>query len=176
VHSLPPTAAAKKMGEEMGDAQLAESFKDEELGASGGLRDKVPAPTTPRAPPATRKASLMTSQTLEALIDTTAEFFKRQPTSKCAHCGANNPTVKREGCAKVFLAPLPAKKRMANAALGTPILSVLHRIAGACVCVCKGKEGTEGCVCVGGGRGREGGCLFWEEGGWGGMPPAVALP
>lgn len=38
----------------------------------------------------------MTAQTLEAMIDTIGDFFKRQPTGgKCHNCGAHNPTIKR---------------------------------------------------------------------------------
>lgn len=38
----------------------------------------------------------MTAQTLEAMIDTIADFFRKQPgAGKCHNCGANNPTIRR---------------------------------------------------------------------------------
>jgi hypothetical protein len=38
----------------------------------------------------------MTAQTLEAMIETIGDFFKKQPTGgKCHNCNANNPTIKR---------------------------------------------------------------------------------
>ncbi len=43
-----------------------------------------------------RNPAAMTAQTLEAMIDTIGDFFKRQPTGgKCQNCGAHNPTIKR---------------------------------------------------------------------------------
>lgn len=43
-----------------------------------------------------RSPAYMTAQTLEAMIDTIGDFFKRQPTGgKCHNCGAHNPTIKR---------------------------------------------------------------------------------
>lgn len=44
----------------------------------------------PRAP------CCMTAATLEAMIDTIGDFFKRQPAGgKCQNCGAHNPTIKK---------------------------------------------------------------------------------
>ena len=42
-----------------------------------------------------RSPGAMTAQTLEAMIDTIGDFFKRQPVGKCHNCGCNNPTIKR---------------------------------------------------------------------------------
>lgn len=72
-----------------------------------------------------RSPATLTSQTLEAMINTVGEFFRRQPTGKCQNCGAHNPTVKREGFSKIFVLRLPAKKQAANATQGTPILQNL---------------------------------------------------
>lgn len=77
-----------------------------------------------------RNPAAMTAQTLEAMIDTIGDFFKRQPTGgRCQNCGAHNPTIKREGHSKLFMMPLPAKKRAQNQVQGTPILSVLARLS-----------------------------------------------
>lgn len=67
----------------------------------------------------------LTAQTLDAMIDTVTDFFRKQPSSRCQNCGAHNPTVKREGFTKLFLMPLPGKKRAANAMQGTPILGAM---------------------------------------------------
>ena len=43
-----------------------------------------------------RSPAAMTAQTLEAMIDTIGDFFKRMPTNgKCNNCGAHSPTIKR---------------------------------------------------------------------------------
>ena len=43
-----------------------------------------------------RSPAVMTAQTLEAMIATISDFFKKQPTGgKCNNCGAHNPTIKR---------------------------------------------------------------------------------
>ena len=43
-----------------------------------------------------RSPACMTAQTLESMIDTIGDFFRKQPASgKCQNCGANNPTIKR---------------------------------------------------------------------------------
>lgn len=66
----------------------------------------LPAPLTPPLPllpsplpgMGPRSPAFMTAQTLEAMIDTIGEFFKRQPTGgRCQNCGAHNPTIKRCG-------------------------------------------------------------------------------
>ncbi len=51
----------------------------------------------------------------------------------------------REGHSKLFMLPLPPKKRAANQAQSTPILSVLHRHAGAAKEVSRRDE-SAGCV------------------------------
>jgi len=75
-----------------------------------------------------RSPQFLTAQTLEAMIETTGDFFKRQPDGKCKNCNAHNPSVKREGFAKLFTMPLSAKKHAANQVQGTEILSVLQRL------------------------------------------------
>lgn len=127
------SAAAKRAG---GDilTQDAEMDEDEEQRAQEGLEYDVTAAVEHSMTRAARglgprNPKVLTSQTLESMIDTIADFFRRQPTGKCQNCGAHNPTVKREGHSKLFLMPLPPKKRAANEVQGTPILSVLDRFS-----------------------------------------------
>ncbi|KAL4436828.1 hypothetical protein ABPG75_003967 [Micractinium tetrahymenae] len=127
------SAAAKKTGGEMIDDAM--EMDDLDSGAakqfsydvSKGVKAseaKAGKGMGPRSPAA------MTAQTLEAMIDTIGDFFKRQPTGgKCQNCGAHNPTIKREGHSKLFMMPLSAKKRAQNQVQGTPILSVLQRLS-----------------------------------------------
>ncbi|KAL4526208.1 hypothetical protein Ndes2437B_g07463 [Nannochloris sp. 'desiccata'] len=111
------SAAAKRSGGELiDDAMDLDDIEDNtaEARAARGLG--------PRSP------QILTAQTLEAMIETMGDFFKRQPNGKCQNCSANNPGIKREGFSKLFAMPLPAKKRAANQVQGTEILSVLQRM------------------------------------------------
>eukprot|EP00887_Chlorella_sp_A99_P007930 scaffold12.g7930.t1 len=127
------SATAKRKGGELIDEAMEMEDLDTgearawDYSVEKGVADsaaKAGAGLGPRSP------GVVTAQTLEAMIDTISAFFKRQPTTgKCQNCGANNPTVKREGTGKLFIMPLPAKKRAANAVQGTPILSALARLS-----------------------------------------------
>jgi len=44
----------------------------------------------------------LTCHVQEALRETVSEFFSRMPTHKCANCNAVNPTVRKQGAAKLF--------------------------------------------------------------------------
>jgi len=108
------TAEGKKAGKSAYDYNVSASVKRSAARAALGLG--------PRSP------QILTAQTLEAMIETMGDFFRRQPNGKCQNCNAHNPTVKREGFTKLFAMPLPAKKHAANQVQGTEILSVLQRI------------------------------------------------
>lgn len=127
------SAAAKRSGGEMIDDAIDQEDLDESTAKT--TRDYDVAEAVQRTAArlgkglGPRSPATLTAQTLEAMIETVGDFFRRQPTGKCQNCGAHCPTVKREGYSKLFLMPLPAKKRAANATQGTPILSVLQRLA-----------------------------------------------
>lgn len=122
-------AAAKRVGDQIIDE---ESVPEKPKGRSSDRSDPEPAHDVegsskramsgmgPRSP------AHLTAQTLESMIETISEFFKKQPTGKCQNCGAHNPAIKREGHAKLFVMPLPSKKHAANVVQGTPILGILH--------------------------------------------------
>ncbi|PSC74762.1 beta and beta-prime subunits of DNA dependent RNA-polymerase [Micractinium conductrix] len=127
------SAAAKKAGGDMIDDAMG--MEDLEGGAAQqfsydvakGVRGSAAQAARGMGP---RSPAAMTALTLEAMIDTIGDFFRKQPTGgKCHNCGAHNPTIKREGHSKLFMMPLSAKRRAQNQVQGTPILSVLARLA-----------------------------------------------
>ncbi|KAI3425875.1 hypothetical protein D9Q98_007848 [Chlorella vulgaris] len=128
------SAAAKKAGGEILDEALNQ-FADIPTGAgkqfsynvAKGIKESAIRASSGKGP---RSPECMTAQTLEAMIETIGDFFKKQPTGgKCHNCNANNPTIKREGHSKLFMMPLSAKKRAQNQVQNTPILSVLARLS-----------------------------------------------
>ena len=135
------SAAAKRSGGDLIDEAMAMDKGGEKTDkiqeeTTGGLDYDVTAAVKGSAARASRglgprNPQVLTAQTLEAMIGTVGDFFRRQPSGKCQNCGAHNPGVKREGFSKLFAMPLPPKKRAANAVQGTPILSVLQRIVDA---------------------------------------------
>lgn len=60
----------------------------------------------------------------EALTALRVDFFKEQPSSKCANCGCHNPSVKQFGNTKLFMTRLKAAAVAANAARGVAIRQV----------------------------------------------------
>ncbi|EFN55686.1 hypothetical protein CHLNCDRAFT_133943 [Chlorella variabilis] len=128
------SAAAKKAGGEILDEAL-QQFEDLDTGAAKQFSYDVAKGVKASAARAgrgmgPRSPVCMTAQTLEAMIDTIGDFFRKQPTGgKCHNCGANNPTIRREGHSKLFMLPLSPKRRAQNQVQGTPILSVLARLA-----------------------------------------------
>eukprot|EP00208_Stichococcus_sp_RCC1054_P004326 CAMPEP_0206143018 /NCGR_PEP_ID=MMETSP1473-20131121/19032_1 /ASSEMBLY_ACC=CAM_ASM_001109 /TAXON_ID=1461547 /ORGANISM="Stichococcus sp, Strain RCC1054" /LENGTH=1731 /DNA_ID=CAMNT_0053538243 /DNA_START=203 /DNA_END=5398 /DNA_ORIENTATION=- len=67
----------------------------------------------------------LTSHSLEAIRNCTNEFIKSMPLKICAHCGANNPTIKREGSAKVFQMPLTTAALTKNLVQGSVIRPIV---------------------------------------------------
>lgn len=128
------SAAAKRSGGDMIDEAMQVDDLDIDGAAGKAAHDyDVTASVKGSAARAQRglgprSPQVLTAQTLEAMIDTVGDFFRRQPNGKCQNCAAHNPGIKREGHSKIFAMPLPAKKRAANTVQGTPILSVLQRI------------------------------------------------
>jgi DNA-directed RNA polymerase I subunit RPA1 len=134
------SAAAKRSGGELiDDAMELDSDDEEEEEGDKPAKEKsaydydVAASVKRSAARAARglgprSPQILTAQTLEAMIETMGDFFRKQPNGKCQNCNAHNPGVKREGFSKLFAMPLPAKKRAANQVQGTEILSVLQRI------------------------------------------------
>jgi DNA-directed RNA polymerase I subunit RPA1 len=149
---LGSSAAAKKAGGEMIDEMLAAeaaaaagSDSDGDGGGDGAAaaakaraaRDALDYDVTAKVGRSGERAArgrgprdpaVLTAQTLEAMIDTIGELFRKQPAGKCQNCGAHSPAIRREGFSKLFALPLPPKKRAANSVQGTPVLSVLHRL------------------------------------------------
>ena len=128
--SVTTSTAAKKAGGGLIDDAM--HLNDVDLGEAGNALEYDLAASTKEGTSKGHRASSgsLTAQTLEATIDAIGEFFKKQPAAgKCQNCGAHNPTIKREGYSKLFLMPLPPKKRAANAVQGTEILSILARIS-----------------------------------------------
>jgi DNA-directed RNA polymerase I subunit RPA1 len=132
------SAAAKRSGGDLIDDamdvdNIEEDTAEAEKGSKSAYEYNVSASVKRSAARAARglgprSPQILTAQTLEAMIETMGDFFKRQPNGKCQNCNAHNPGVKREGFSKLFAMPLPAKKRAANQVQGTEILSVLQRI------------------------------------------------
>lgn len=138
---LGSSAAAKKAGGDFIDTAMEVDDPEAEADAPGGaakgsaLDYNVAAAVKGSAAHAKaglgpRNPATLTSLSLEAMIETAGELLRKQPAGKCQNCGAHNPAIKREGFAKLFVMPLPAKKRAANMVQGTPILGVLQRLAG----------------------------------------------
>jgi len=93
---------------------------EEDLEDMSSEEDALKKPSTPpRKEDSGTAAAAMTSQMMEAEIGTQRDFFKGMTAGRCPHCGAHSPVLKREGYTKLFLMPLPPKKRAANAAQGT---------------------------------------------------------
>ena len=141
------SAAAKQTGGQMMDGALDDVAGDGTVPSDGGHIEekhadvleydvtKAVRDSTANAKGASglgpRSPDMLTAQTLEAMIDTIGDFFRKQPsTGKCQNCGAHNPGIKREGHSKLFLLPLTAKKRAANTVQGTEILSTLSSVSG----------------------------------------------
>ena len=103
--------AKRKKAVKAGEEDLEEQSDDEAL-----VKPNTP---TRRDKGGTGVAVAMTSQMMEAEIGTQRDFFKGMTAGRCPHCGAHSPVLKREGYTKLFLMPLPPKKRAANAAQGT---------------------------------------------------------
>lgn len=116
------SASIKRAAGEEGD-DTAEGAGGAGAGGAGSPTSVLKGPT-----PTRRVTAAMTGQGLEAAIDTVAELFKRQPTQKCANCGAFNPPIKKEGYSKLFLMPLQAKRAAANKMRGTEVLPSLQRL------------------------------------------------
>ena len=121
--------AKRKKAVKAGEEDLEEQSDDEAL-----VKPNTP---TRRDKGGTGVAVAMTSQMMEAEIGTQRDFFKGMTAGRCPHCGAHSPVLKREGYTKLFLMPLPPKKRAANAAQGT----VREDGDGCCCCCC--------CCCAG---------------------------
>lgn len=81
--------SAKKAG----DGEKGEDVGEEEAEGEGGAGSPLSVLDGPT--PTRRVTAAMTGQSLEAAIETVAEIFKRQPTQKCANCGAFNPPIKK---------------------------------------------------------------------------------
>ena len=110
--SVKKLVSKRKKSFKAGEEDLEELSSDED------------AMKNPRTPPrkedgGTAEAVAMTSQMMEAAIGTQRDFFKGMTAGRCPHCSAHSPVLKREGYTKLFLMPLPPKKRAANAAQGT---------------------------------------------------------
>lgn len=101
------SAAAKKTGADMIDEAEALEMDDLEVFKAGGKGfDYDVTAAVKRSSERSKKGlgprspAIMTAQTLESMIETIGDFFKRQPTGKCQNCGAHSPTIKRyvDGC------------------------------------------------------------------------------
>ena len=115
-----------------GEVDLEESEgSDDELG--GMKKPGTPPRIEEKAVGKKKAATTMTSQMMEAVIGTQRDFFKAMTSGRCPHCSAHSPVVKREGYTKLFLMPLPPKKRAVNASQGTVVRDLLevHNTQGA---------------------------------------------
>jgi DNA-directed RNA polymerase I subunit RPA1 len=118
--------------------KLTSHGKKEQAGFDLGESDTDVEDAKPRTPPkrdGKECGATLTSQMMEAVIATQRDFFRGMTSGKCPHCNAHSPALKREGHTKLFLMPLPPKKRAANASQGTHIADLLqaHNTQGAIV-------------------------------------------
>ena len=82
----------------------------------------TPPPPPPSVPSRSSSSYPPTSLCIEAARELAAELFRRQPASVCANCGCHNPSIKRDGVSKLFVARLPPHREAQNAAAGVPVL------------------------------------------------------
>lgn len=110
--SVKKLTTSRKKATKAGEEDLEGLSSDDEV---------MKKPSTPpkKEQCAGETGATLTSQMMEAMIGTQRDFFRGMTTGRCPHCGAHSPVLKREGYTKLFLMPLPPKKRAANAAHGT---------------------------------------------------------
>ena len=122
-----------------GDAARGKKKGPKKAEAKAKKERSAPGTPPPAPSPPSRASSSAppTSLCIEAARELEVELFRRQPASVCANCGCHNPSIKRDGVSKLFVARLQPHREAQNAATGVSVLPAVPA---------PGKEGEEGAV------------------------------
>jgi len=164
-------SAGRELALELGQAEAAAAARDPAAAAVAAAREReskrakrrerVEGPgASSRGGGGRSNAQRTTVHVQEALRDAVAELFARMPKSRCANCGAHNPTVRKQGHTRLFRVFPTAKAVIANRMRGLELGS-------------EPAAAAAGLGNGGGGGGADGGGGNADgAGAW--MPPTVA--